>query len=115
VCSKVIKIHNFLMVFYSFGTFKNFCFRTRRNHGLYSTAIWPLVLFDHVFVFFFPVLRKFLFFSNPGVQVSVPDLGDCMVPALATMYESLRPSLKGLNLWQVIRFSTVLHVLEKLR
>lgn len=36
------------------------------------------------------------------MQVSVPDLGDRLVPALATMYESLRPVLKGLNLWQVI-------------
>lgn len=46
------------------------------------------------------------------VQVSVPDLGDSMVPALATMYQSLRPVLKGLNLWQVVHLSTMLHVLE---
>ncbi|KAG0588613.1 hypothetical protein KC19_2G255900 [Ceratodon purpureus] len=35
------------------------------------------------------------------IAVSVPDLGDRMIPALATMYESLRPVLKGLNLWQL--------------
>lgn len=35
------------------------------------------------------------------IAVSVPDLGDSMVPALATMYQSLRPVLKGLNLWQL--------------
>jgi hypothetical protein len=45
------------------------------------------------------------------VQVSVPDLGDRMAPALAAMYESLRPVLKGLNLWQVISFSTMVSVL----
>lgn len=35
------------------------------------------------------------------IAVSVPDLGDRMAPALAAMYESLRPVLKGLNLWQL--------------
>lgn len=35
------------------------------------------------------------------IAVSVPDLGDRMIPALATMYETLRPSMKGLNLWQL--------------
>jgi hypothetical protein len=34
-------------------------------------------------------------------QVSVPDLGESMIPTLTEMYSVLLPSLQSLNLWQV--------------
>ncbi len=34
-------------------------------------------------------------------QVSVPDLGESMIPTLTDMHSVLLPSLQSLNLWQV--------------
>ncbi len=34
-------------------------------------------------------------------QVSVPDLGESMIPTLTEMHSVLLPSLQSLNLWQV--------------
>ncbi|CAM6116822.1 unnamed protein product [Calypogeia fissa] len=35
------------------------------------------------------------------VAVSVPDLGEAMIPTMTAMYASMRPFLKHLNLWQL--------------
>ncbi|CAM6097697.1 unnamed protein product [Calypogeia fissa] len=35
------------------------------------------------------------------VAVSVPDLGEAMIPAMTAMYASMQPFLKHLNLWQL--------------
>ena len=38
---------------------------------------------------------------SPCTQISLPDIGDDMIPTMWDLYRTMRPELSSLNIWQV--------------